>query len=391
MCRINQGRRLLLTALLLGLFGLLLQSCTIKNPVKGADLESSIIDKSMYLDTSALEKTDEDNLGYQTVTVEKGSFYNEFSSKAELFFPNSKLIIAESEYGDVVFEEYTIEEGAYVQKGEAIAKVHIESDSVDVTEKQLELQRLQESLVTKEADWVTWDKETQDDIKEMTDHYEYEIALLNYHATVTLHEQEREAILDGIADLEEVIADLQSAAQVSEIVAPISGYVWELEDIVGGDVLKQDTSLGKIIMLDCIYLKVKEASDMLSYGKQVDIIVKTGGKIQTFTGEVISLSDMNLLKSMQTEAAYIKVNVDPASILGVGMINLINVTTKTRTMNDVLLVEKDAVTVDNDITYVTALLPDGSLVKKGFISGGNNNTYYWVLSGLEEGTKIVMP
>ena len=390
MYRIDKDRMIKAT-LLLGFSCFFLQACSLENPLKSTDLESSIVDKSMYLNTKVLDESVDNSSDLTTTTIKKGTFYNEFSSKAELFFPNSKLIIAKSEYGDVVFEEFAVEEGAYVQKGDCIAKVHIESDSIGITQKELELQRLQESIVVKEAEWVIWDKETQDDIKKMTDHYEYEIALLNYHATVTLHDQERESILDSIADLEVIITDLKAAAQVSEIVAPITGFVWELEDIASGDVLKQDISLGKVVMLDCIYLKVESASSLLTYGKQVDIIVKKGGDILSLTGEVISLSDMNLLKSMQTEAAYIKVEVDPNTVIGVGWVSLINVTAKTRKMDNVLLIEKDAVTVDNDITYVTVLEEDGSLVKKGFISGGNNNTYYWVVSGLEEGTKLVMP
>ena len=390
MYRIDKDR-MIKAALLLGFSCFFLQACSLENPLKSTDLESSIVDKSMYLNTKVLDESVDNSSDLTTTTIKKGTFYNEFSSKAELFFPNSKLIIAKSEYGDVVFEEFAVEEGAYVQKDDCIAKVHIESDSIGITQKELELQRLQESIVVKEAEWVIWDKETQDDIKKMTDHYEYEIALLNYHATVTLHDQERESILDSIADLEVIITDLKAAAQVSEIVAPITGFVWELEDIASGDVLKQDISLSKVVMLDCIYLKVESASSLLTYGKQVDIIVKKGGDILSLTGEVISLSDMNLLKSMQTEAAYIKVEVDPNTVIGVGWVSLINVTAKTRKMDNVLLIEKDAVTVDNDITYVTVLEEDGSLVKKGFISGGNNNTYYWVLSGLEEGTKLVMP
>ena len=59
------------------------------------------------------------------------------------------------------------------------------------------------------------------------------------------------------------------------------------------------------------------------------------------------------------------------------------------TMENVLLVPARAVTIDNDITYVTIVKEDGSFLKKGFRAGGSNANYYWVMDGLEEGTVIL--
>ena len=67
-----------------------------------------------------------------------------------------------------------------------------------------------------------------------------------------------------------------------------------------------------------------------------------------------------------------------------------NIKTEIRTVSDVLLVPKKAVTVLNGKTYVYVKHDDVTITTQNFIAGGSNETDYWVLEGLEEGMTICL-
>ena len=60
-----------------------------------------------------------------------------------------------------------------------------------------------------------------------------------------------------------------------------------------------------------------------------------------------------------------------------------------KTVENVIVIPKAAVEIEEDEYFVTVLKEDGSLLKTEFIPGGSNVESYWVLDGLTEGMRIV--
>lgn len=61
-----------------------------------------------------------------------------------------------------------------------------------------------------------------------------------------------------------------------------------------------------------------------------------------------------------------------------------------KTMDNVVLVPKAAVTVKDEHTYVKVFEEDGSVISVSFLAGGSNGDYYWVIEGLTEGMTICL-
>ena len=59
---------------------------------------------------------------------------------------------------------------------------------------------------------------------------------------------------------------------------------------------------------------------------------------------------------------------------------------ETVSVENVVLVPREAVTIKDGKTYVNVLNEDGSIVPTSFLAGGNDNKYYWVIEGI--GIKI---
>lgn len=304
--------------------------------------------------------------GANTAVLEKGTFEIAYGGNGSLVYPLKTRLYNPVEEGTVYFQEYKVAENQYVEKGDVVAVIRVESEGVELARKEINLKRAKERL----ADLIADGEEKNKDAIEQRQ--------------------------EGIAKLEEEIASIRKDYGTTEIYATASGRVYYLADYTIGDVLKPGVFLGEIADESVSFLELSNDSNYLCYGDTVKIAYpdNSGGKrtvegmVATFgikqggmlaEKEVLVELPGGVLEDVQTarrtySGAYVPARIEASAVL--------------EKMKNVVMVPKLAVTGIEGNTYVNVLLEDGTVMPVSFLAGGVNREYYWVIDGLTEGTKI---
>ena len=117
-------------------------------------------------------------------------------------------------------------------------------------------------------------------------------------------------------------------------------------------------------------------------------------------GTVATVTPAALTKDMKTTQSLILLSgEDVAEIAKYGSSvndegdwsrNRFEVRTKVRSVENVVLVPQNAVTVENDKTFVKVKDAEGRISYVSFIAGGLEQNYYWAAAGLSEGMEICL-
>lgn len=355
-----------------------------KNEAENSD-GYDLIDKSMYLDTDLLKKDTKTTSSYSTYEVTRGEFITNYDLlKGELYYPDLRMVNADYEKGTMIFEEYLIEQGQYVKVGDPIAKVHIELDTTELNELNLKLNRYQKRYREDQDKFERNKIEYNRRLKQQTTQAQNLDLRLEYEEFLNQWDNTKENWIATIEDTQEAIATYEDAKSMTELVSEEEGYLIYLSNLREGVEIKNNDVICGILPDSSVYVKVDNSNQMLCYG--CPVTVKFGANQIAYEGEVVSADPKTTSYDLYDEFAYILVHCNLEDVYSYRSATISYVA---ESMKDVLLVEKAAVTVEDDIPYVTVLNEDGTLLKTGFLSGGSNQNYYWVYSGLSEGMKLV--
>lgn len=301
--------------------------------------------------------------GENTVVLERGTLDYGFSSTGYLYYPDTVDVKNPVEHGTCYVTEYELTQYQQVKKGEVLAKIRVLPD-------QVAYERLNTSLKR--------EKERLDDLVKQDENNQNEKAI--------------EAKREKIAELEEQIREMEEDAAVTAIRSPIDGIViqplvYEKEQLIGADAL-----LCVIADETRCYVVVEDTENQLNYGDVMDI--KYGN--ETVRGTVVTVNQRSLSADLKSTDVLISV---PKEVIPQMAYNAMytggfwnrrsfEVTGRVRSVSNVVLVPKNAVTLGAGGTYVDVVQPDGSVVSQSFVAGGSDNTNYWVIEGLLEGMKI---
>ncbi|MDD7333142.1 MAG: efflux RND transporter periplasmic adaptor subunit [Lachnospiraceae bacterium] len=309
------------------------------------------------------------NAGAGTTEVTRGDFTSAFEGKGFIAYPLSYYVTNPIEYGTACFTEYKVDVFQKVQAGDVIACIHVKADNAAILEEKLQLQRAQERL------------------QDMIDAGE--------EAKVISRKKEY------VEELKESLSQMQADSETTEIRAGESGIVFWLEDLSGEDEIRNGAPIAMIANGSQCFLTVKNENQQLNYGNKVSIeYMDQNRKTQHAEGTIVTIGAAGLSSDLKREEAYIRIPEAVADYIQdrVAEENIadffkqpqFNIKTEIRTVSDVLLVPKKAVTVLNGKTYVYVKHDDGTITTQNFIAGGSNETDYWVLEGLEEGMTICL-
>ena len=348
------------------------------------------VDTSQYLDLSKLdeEKNGEEKTwnGYEICTLTYGTFATDITGiQANINMVETSPVRAEFSNGTMYLLELLVTRNSYVEKGEVLARVTMETSSLDLEELQLKILRLEEEYTKYLADFT----ERYEDAKANISVYELLAAVdklkiermeLDHAQTVGSYEKQLESYKERIKELEKTSA-------LKEIVAPKAGFVLSVSRLEAGQELRNGDVICNLAPEDKLMLEFTDETWHYGYGMDLQLLV----------------GDKRLAKPQNVEAVsaigkvlYGDWNQTTTKIVGdYNMSDLIKlrpytVTGTTNVMENVILVPKDAVTEDGEKCFVTVLHDDGTLEKKQFIAGGENTKYFWVFDGLSVGTKIVI-
>ena len=304
----------------------------------------------------------------KTEAVSKGKICVQFNETGYIFYPKSEYINNPIKYGVTYISEVCVKRYERVEKGQVIAKIRVSGDDINIKRNERSLLRLQEDLADLEKD-----KEKNEKLIKIKQ--------------------------DSIADLQELISDMKKDAATTVIKAPFSGIITEISTFEEGDILQRDANVCKLADENNCYIVVEDKAGQITYGNEAVIKYddEAGEKAEAI-GEVVMVSNCAVSSDLDSGYNVIKVSKEDFAKMaasnrgydGWWMRSHFDVSVEVRSMDNVVLVPRGAVTVENGVTYVTILDENNKPTLKSFIAGGSDNFNYWVADGLSEGTKICL-
>ena len=304
----------------------------------------------------------------KTKVLEKGKVATGFSANGYLFYSNVQIIENPVEYGTVYVKEINVKQNERVEKGQIVATVWVTPDDIAIRRKERTLLRANEDL----AELI---KDGEENNKR---------AIKNKR--------------DYISELTKQINEMKADAATTTITAPFDGIITDVGRFEEGDILLADYGIATISSEDNCYVVFEDKAGQLTCGNVANISYKDdSGKEYTAEGEVVTVSKWALSERLSSDYTLVRVSSEDLERMaganrgydGWWRRMSFSINAEVRTVSDVVLVPKSAVTTVDSVTYVT-VEENGKKVQKSFIAGGSDSTNYWVIEGLSEGTKICL-
>lgn len=309
-----------------------------------------------------------------SVRLETGDTGTPYNVSCNLYLPIKNAVYNPIENGSVYMEKYTAEIPQYLNKGDCIAKITVESDSMDIVRRETSLQRDKERLADLMADGHTTE---EDQIIQMQ---------------------------EDIRLQEEQLAERRADYAATEIISPCSGFLSYLLPCEKGEMIKENTILAYVADTDTVYAAMSlHQENIAACGTVMEIeYYNEAHEKQTGQCRAVTLLPGHLSSGL---GGFVLLELDEEVSKNIAVINTtaqtpgLNSQTLTgmkRAINNVVLVPRNAVTdviSDNNIGYVYVLEEDGSVTKTPFLMSpslsGKGNDYYWAIDGLTEGMEVL--
>lgn len=382
-----------LVTLLIVVFGITLSGCKLNFLSDSGSDTLEEISREDYLDLSLLEADEtgeSQKVLYDTATIERGTFeYDVNRSKASVFEPVTYSSKARFDSGEMTFDKFVVSKMDFVKVGDPIAEIIMKTDSIKITEAELSLERLEdqyeaalksrkESVETRYEHWDWYEKRDQ------------EIFEKQYRIEDIKWEQNEENYKDRIKTAKENIKEMKANAKKTTINSEYEGYVYALEEIKTGTALKNGQTMLTIIPTNKLYISLSDSDKIYGFGAKYTVNI-TYGRTLNMEFDAVSMNPpvRTLFGELNTGKAYFEVDANYMETISRANIYVSGVAS---TVENVLMVPAKAVeeSSSDNICYTYVLNEDGSYAKTPFISGGRNQEFYWVISGLKEGTKVII-
>lgn len=300
----------------------------------GLTIQKEKSSETLY--TGALESTSSGTQKF--TTVRRGDFVMEATVAGEVVYPEKKTVRYYFPYGETYYMEAVGLEKANKKAGEAIARIYVVIDEVQLAVLERQLQRMEERGEGGSA---------------------YEETLKSF-------------------------IEMQQALNTTEIVMEEDGILLEQEFPRFGSQI----SSYKIVVANPKerLIQVPNENKQFRYGQSVKVSAKIGGTTYNGTGTVITASPGTVSQDLSGTTALIRLDEESEYLYdGSG----ISVTVETIHMKDVLLLDANAVFMSNG-TQMVKIKDEYGLHAVGFTFGRKNSSVYWVVDGLEEGAQILV-
>ena len=335
-----------------------------------AEVLSGISEGDKVLTDSAPKK------GKNTLTLAYDRCYTALDTSGFLYYPTSSWIRNPIEYGSTYVKEVLVENNEVVSKDQVLMTLESYGDDIEIDRLTREISRTQERLNKK------LEKKAENDDRNKVDRG-LEETIANMQKTI-----ERDS---------RALAKLTKYSGLIEIKAPYDGIVTDKVAFEAGDLVKENDNLIRISDSSSSFVVVQDTNDQLCYGNAVTLSYKDADwKEISIEGRAVTINNTSLSSELRSEYSLIAIpeeNIGDIALStkaagGNWQRAMIKVSLDTRSMDNVIVIPKSAVSMENGKTYVTAVMDDGSVKKIGFVSGGGNINSYWVAEGLTEGMTI---
>lgn len=312
-------------------------------------------------------------------TLENGSVSGEYSGTGFLYYPSSEWMVNPAKTGTFYIREICVEQYQQVETGQMLARIEVVSDEISIARLERKMQRQQERL---DRLLVKKSKIYSEEIDRSLER--------------AIRSRQK-----AIADLSEDLDKLKQYSDEIILTAPYDGIITDVTSLKEGDLISYNQKLVQIADQTLCCMLVEDKEGQLSYGNEATITYIGGNNIKkSITGTVVSANRTALSKQLRTDYAMILISKeDIGDIAKLGSaINAggdwnrsrFDIKVQIRSVDHVLLVPKQAVTVIHDKTYVKAKGEMGNITYVSFIAGGSDQKNYWVVEGLSEGMEICL-
>lgn len=315
-------------------------------------------------------------VGEERTVVKKGSFHSNFRGSGYLTYLSSARVYNPITYGTVYFVEYAVSLYEHVEKGQVIARIHVQPNEIELRHNQVRLERLTQRMEDLEK---ANEKAPEADKK-------------NNEKTIAAQKKE-------IEELRELIDRMNEDYAATEIRAGQDGIIIGIRNHRSEDILAPGAELVEIAREDTCYVAVESNNQLLSYGSQVTVSYRDKeGNSCTASGMVVNLSEAGVGSNLKSSIFLIRLPSETIGRMAAvtespgGSLTRVSVQVEAviREMNDVCVVPKEAVWETGGRTYVLVAEEDGRIVARSFIAGGYDAVGYWVVEGLTEGVEICL-
>ncbi|MCR5250131.1 MAG: hypothetical protein K6E50_05940 [Lachnospiraceae bacterium] len=304
--------------------------------------------------------------GAKETVLTMGSVHSDFNASGFLYYPSAKSIVNTVQYGTTYLDEVCVSRYEQVTQGQVIARIHVVSDPVEIERTEREITRLNEQI----------------------DYYKKESEKDNKYTIKSLQKQ--------LEDKQDYLSKLKADAVKTSITAAYDGVITEITDRKAGELLDYNSSIGRLADEESCFVMVEDTDGKLSYGTKVEVAYQSGdGSQKKEECTVATVNPLLLDKSLQSGYAILKLPLEVAAEIagssrddGWWSLTRVSVTAQLRSVENVLLVPRSAVTEVSRTTYVTVVEDNGTRRQQAFVPGGADSENYWVITGLTEGMRI---
>lgn len=346
------------------LLPLMLALILIASPVKANG--QSLIDPEQLQDQSS---------GFDTTPVRVDSFINEYNAPALVHYPLQQSLKVEK--SGAIFEEFAVEEGENVSKGDVLARFTLETSDAELERLKREISRLEEEtrlgvLQRQEAIKVLQTSNAEGLEKEKNS-----ILLKKANAELAYYQYLQQRSLDALKQQEKTEQQKQNGYT---LLAPADGQVTDFAEIQCGEPVSMQQTLMTFIRTDVVQLRISNSSGDLRYNMPVKITVGRQNKTTVLEGRVVA-ADGLVPAEKQTGYAYICVETDAE-------LTDPKITAEVMRLDNVMIVDRGAVIAQGGKHYVTKR-KDEMLQKRYVVYGSSNTGEAWIIYGVAEGDMLI--
>ena len=310
---------------------------------------------------------------YRTDVVRLGTFTKESTFSATEYYPCS-WEVACPESGKV-FAEYAVSQGDQVKAGDVLVRLSAQQDGITLTKLERELARLQEEFASSVAEKQEKIGQMEAAANETADALEKEQLQIRVAIMQTVLEEFCYLQQLAIDKKQQEVNACKNAQGVLELTAPADAMVTVLAQKAPEDPVSAGEVLVTLVDTSVRLLQVTDPVAELRVNMPVTITVGRGNNQKEITGRVVAGEDAI---GQQYRKGYAYVRIDPG-FEDTGLRDA-RVAANTVTLDNVLLVNRRALELENGKTYVTKLV-DGVQQRRVILLGMTGVADAWIIAG----------
>lgn len=316
---------------------------------------------------------------FATSRVERGTLSVEAQAEGTLQYYGWDNINFDTGYDSAIFIKYCVAVGDYVEEGQPIAEFKALVNDIDIKTVDLRLTRAREEQKEVQESCGARLASAERAVKESTG-TALRIAELDLEKCRMETERSIRTVNEKVAELEELVDKYQREQEKLVLPAPMSGYIYSLENKEPDMLAWNGDTLGLMCKQKTQIFAVPDGSGILLYG--MNTLVANNDLEADTLGKVVSCSKKYLSGSFQSNDSYIWIDKSNSSYRA-------SIRYETLHLDNVLMVSVEAVKSDSGGCYVTEL-KDGKKIKHYFLMGKRTKEYCHVIDGLTEGMVVLI-